>query len=264
VAKLRLPGSRRQAEAADIEEVHEDGQGAQMTILEHLDELRERLTKAVLALVAGTLVGLVFAGDVIEYLLIPNAGEPVNVLGPTGSVVNYFRVSLLVGAILAIPVMTYQILMFVLPGLTRKEKRILLLSLPAITLLFLIGVAFAWFVLTPPALSFLKGFQPHIFRPEWVADEYLGFVTALLFWMGVAFETPLVFFVLALLGIVSPAGLLNNWRVAIVGAAVAAAFITPTVDPVNMMLVMGPLLALYALSIVLVVIGRRISKVEAS
>ncbi len=264
MAKLRLPGSRRSAEATEIEEVYEDGHGAQMTILEHIDELRERLIKAVLALIAGTLVGLIFAGNVIEYLLIPNGREPVNVLGPTGSVVNYFRVSLLVGAVIAIPVITYQLLMFILPGLTRKEKRIVLLSLPAITLLFLIGVAFSWFILTPQALSFLKGFQPTIFNPEWVADEYLGFVTALLFWMGVAFETPLVFFVLALLGIVSAGALLKNWRAAIVGAAIAAAFITPTVDPVNMMLVMGPLLALYALSIILVVIGRRISKVDAS
>ena len=82
--------------------------------------------------------------------------------------------------------------------------------------------------------------------------------------MGVAFETPLVFFVLAILGIVSAGALLKNWRIAVVGAAIAAAFITPTVDPVNMMLVMGPLMALYLLSILLVVIGRRISKVDTS
>jgi sec-independent protein translocase protein TatC len=154
--------------------------------------------------------------------------------------------------------------MFIIPGLTRKEKRILLSAIPAITLLFVIGVLFAWFILVPPALSFLSTFQEPLIKTEWVADEYLGFVTALLFWMGVAFETPLVFFVLALMGIVGAGALLKNWRVAIVGAAIAAAFITPTVDPVNMMLVMGPLMALYALSILLVVIGRRISKVDAS
>jgi sec-independent protein translocase protein TatC len=265
VPKPKLPGvPPTKAEVTQVEEVFDDGQGAQMSLFEHLDELRERLTKAVLALVAGTLIGVLVATPVIEYLLVPNQGERMVVLGPTGSVVNYFRVSIMVGAIIAIPVMTYQILMFILPGLTRKEKRILLTSLPAVTLLFLIGVAFAWFILTPSALGFLRGFQPTLFRPEWTADEYLGFVTALLFWMGVAFETPLIFFVLSLLGIVSAGALINNWRVAVVGSAVAAALITPTVDPVNMFLVMGPLLALYTFSILLVMIGRRISKVDAS
>jgi len=261
VAKLRLPGSRPQPEPVEIEAVSEDGHGAQMSILEHIDELRKRLTKGALSLVVGTVIGLFLATPVLEYLIQPY-GQRLQIINPTGSVVAYFRVALMIGAILTIPLTTYQLLMFIVPGLTRKEKRILLSSLPAITGLFIIGVAFAWFILVPPALDFLANFQNESFIVEWVADEYLGFVTALLFWMGVAFETPLVFFVLALIGVVNAGTLLKNWRVAIVGAAVAAAFITPTVDPVNMMLVMGPLMALYALSIVLVVIGRRISKVD--
>jgi sec-independent protein translocase protein TatC len=112
-------------------------------------------------------------------------------------------------------------------------------------------------------LGFLEGFQPQLFKPEWTADLYLGFVTALLFWMGVAFETPLIFFVLSILGMVTAAVLRRNWRIAVVGSAIAAAFITPTVDPVNMMLVMGPLLALYLLSIILVMIGSRFNRAEA-
>lgn len=261
MAKLRLPGSRRQPEPVEIEEAFEDGQGAQMSILEHIDELRQRLTKAALGLVVGTVIGLIFAGTVIEYLIQPY-GQRLQIIDPTGNVVAFFRVSLMIGAILSIPITTYQLLNFIIPGLTRKERRILLSALPAISGLFVIGVVFAWFILIPPAFDFLSNFREDLFIVEWTADQYLGFVTALLFWMGVAFETPLVFFVLALLGIVSAGTLLSNWRIAIVGAAIAAAFITPTVDPVNMMLVMGPLMALYLLSIVLVVIGRRISKVD--
>jgi sec-independent protein translocase protein TatC len=118
-------------------------------------------------------------------------------------------------------------------------------------------VSFSWFLLIPPALNFLATFQSNIFIVEWTADGYLGFVTALLFWMGVAFETPLVFFVISLLGMVNAGALLRNWRIAIIGASVAAAFITPTIDPVNMFLVMAPLLTLYLISIVLVAIGQR-------
>ncbi|MCY3835774.1 MAG: twin-arginine translocase subunit TatC [Anaerolineaceae bacterium] len=253
----------------------EDGVSARMSLLEHLGELRRRLFRALLGVIVGTTIGVFFAAEVLDFLIQPYCGiekvaervsesEPCRflVLGPTGGIVSYFRVSLLVGASLAIPILTYQLLMFVLPGLKRREKRWLLSSLPAVTALFVVGVAFSWYVLIPPALGFLGGFQPTIFKPEWTADLYLSFVTTLLFWMGAAFQTPLVFFILALLGLVQARTLVRNWRLAIVGAAFAAAIITPTIDPVNMLLVMGPLLVLYALSVLLVVVGARLNGVN--
>jgi sec-independent protein translocase protein TatC len=241
----------------------DDGNELRMGLFEHLDELRKRITRAMLALVLGVIVAIPLTTPALEILNSPY-GRPFQTIGPTDSVVNFFRVSLTIGAIFAIPVITYQVLMFILPGLTRKEKRSLLLALPAITILFVIGAAFAWFLLVPPALGFLEGFQPTIFRPDWTADLYLGFVTALVFWMGVAFQTPLIFFVLAILGLVTAGSLRRQWRIAIVGAAIAAALITPTIDPVNMSLVMGPLLILYVISILLVAIGRRFSRVDGA
>jgi len=201
---------------------------------------------------------------VLEYLIEPYAslypeGErELIVLGPTGGITVYLRVALLAGGVIAVPMITYQLLLFILPGLTRKERRYVFWSFPAIVGLFVGGVLFAWFILIPPAIHFLEGFQGDIFRPSWAAGQYLGFITSLLFWMGVAFEVPLVFFILAVLGLVEAKTLLRNWRGAVVATAVAAALITPTVDPVNMFLVMGPLLGLYVASIGLVAIGRRI------
>lgn len=247
----------------------EEGHELRMGFFEHLGELRNRILKAILALVIGTGIGFVFASQGLEILRGPfcRLVETVDsckfqLLDPTGGIIVYFRVALLIGGILAIPVMTYQVMMFIIPGLTSKERRNVLLALPGITLLFIVGVLFAWYVLIPPALTFLNGFLPNLFRPEWTADGYLSFVTALIFWMGVAFETPLVFFVLSLMGLVTASLLINNWRIAVVGAAVAAAFITPTVDPVNMFLVMGPLMALYLLSIFLVFVGNRINGIN--
>lgn len=239
----------------------EDGEGAQMGLFDHLNELRSRAFKAALALVAGTVIGVLVATPVLEFLQMPY-GREFTVLGPTGGVTAYFRVALMIGGIISIPVMTYQVLMFIVPGLTKKETRMLLSALPAITGLFLVGVAFAWFILIPPAMGFLQGFQPKLFKPEWTADAYLGFVTSLVFWMGVAFQTPLIFFVLGLMGIVGHRVLVSNWRIAIVGSAIAAAVITPTVDPVNMFLVMGPLMTLYVISIVLVVLAGRRNRAE--
>lgn len=237
----------------------DDGHELRMSLMDHLNELRGRITKAAIMVVIGTVIGAVFAGDVFQFLLAPY-GRQVQVLDPTGSVTNYFRVALMIGGIIAIPVITYQLMMFVLPGLTSKEKRIVLTALPAITLLFVVGVAFSWFALIPPALDFLANFQSQIFMVEWTADGYLGFVTSLVFWMGVAFETPLVFFVISLLGFVTAKTLIKNWRIAIIGASIAAAMITPTIDPVNMFLVMAPLLTLYVLSILLVMVGSRMNR----
>lgn len=259
-----LKRRKRPAQAAPPPQQDETPE-LRMPFLEHLSELRRRLVRAALALVLGTMAGALLAGEVLEYLRLPYCmitdPEPCSLvtLGPTSGVVVYFRVALMLGGIFAIPVITYQILMFILPGLTRRERRFVLLSMPAVTLLFVCGVFFSWFILMPPALGFLEGFQPQLFRPEWTADLYLSFVTSLIFWMGVAFETPLVFFILSLLGIVNAGMLVRHWRIAVVLASIAAAVITPTVDPVNMFLVMGPLLALYTLSIGLVYIGQRLT-----
>lgn len=239
-----------------------------MGFFEHLGELRDRLIKAVISLVIGTVIGFGLSGPALEvlqepYCAIRDLGQcELLIIDPTGTIMVFFRVALMIGGILSIPMITYQLLMFILPGLTPREKRYVLFSIPATTVLFLIGTLFSWYVLMPPALGFLEGFQPTVFKPEWTADLYLSFVTSLIFWMGVAFQTPLVFFLISLLGFVSAGTLVRQWRVAVVGASIAAALITPTIDPVNMFLVMAPLLTLYAMSIVLVYIGRRISGVE--
>ncbi len=242
--------------------VEDEDTSTRMSILDHLNELRRRLFKAAVAFAIGTAIGFAVAGPVLEFLKQPYGTNQFITLGPTDSVVAYFRVAMLAGGVLSIPIVTYQVLMFVVPGLTDKERRYLLLSIPFITLLFLVGVLFTWVLLIPPAIGFFNGFMPELFIAQWTADRYLGFVTALIFWMGVAFETPLIAFVLSLMGLITARSLIKQWRIAIVGSSVAAAFITPTVDPVNMMLVMGPLLGLYTLSIGLTWIGRRFARLE--
>ena len=230
-------------------------QEIRLSFMEHFNELRQRLTKAFLALIVGAVLALFIAEPLLQILQAPY-GREFTVLGPTGGIVAYFRVTLTAGAIIASPMITYQIMMFVLPALTKREKRLVFMSLPAIVGLFLVGVLFAWFVLIPPALGFLEGFQAQLFKPEWTAELYLSFVTTLIFWMGVAFELPLVFFVVSLLGFVTRQLLIKHWRIAIIGSAIAAAVITPTVDPVNMFLVIAPLLVLYLISIVLTGVGQ--------
>jgi len=271
----RLPFRRRPKPTAPasppLDRTLTEEEQKRMTFFAHLNELRIRLTRAFFGLVVGTTIGFLLAGPALEILQGPYCSLVDQVeecelvtLGPTGGIVVYFRVSLMIGAMLTLPLITHQIMMFVLPALTRREKRFVLLSIPAITLLFIVGTAFAWFILMPPALGFLEEFQANIFRPEWTGDLYLSFVTALVFWMGVAFQTPLIFFVLSLLGFVTAGALIRNWRIAIIGSAVMAALITPTIDPVNMALVMGPLMMLYVFSIILTWIGRRLGGLSSA
>ena len=143
--------------------------------------------RALAALAIGVLLAVVFTEQLLKYLITPY-GTELQVLGPTESVVIYFRVALLAGAILTIPYITLQLFLFIAPGLTRKEKRWIYLALPATTGLFLIGVGFAWFIMVPTALGFLQDFQSDVFRAEWTADRYIAFLTAILFWIGVAFS----------------------------------------------------------------------------
>lgn len=222
----------------------------QMTLLEHLEELRDRLIKSAIAVFVATLLVAAFTGQILNLLISPY-GHKLQVLGPTEGIAIYFRVALTGGLVLAMPVLVYQLLMFILPGLNENERRYIIWGVPMTTLLFLIGVSFAWFVLIPAAIGFLSTWQTDIFTQGWQSQKYIPFVTSLVFWIGLSFETPLIIFIMTKLGLVTPRFLIKQWRFAIIIIAIVSAMITPTVDPFNMALVMLPLIALYGLSILL-------------
>lgn len=239
---------------SDVDMTHEaapDGEEAVMPLMEHLKELRTRLIRAAIALLITTMASFAVAKDVFVILLRPLGNASVQALRPTESLGNYMKVALLCGVILAMPVIVYQLGRFLAPGLTKKERRYLYLLVPGATLCFVTGVAFAYFIMLPAAIPFLQGFLADIIKQDWAIGEYLSFVTSLLFWLGVSFELPLFVYFLAKLGLIDAKTLSKNRKYAIVVIAVLAAIITPTVDPLNMMLVMGPLIILYELGVLL-------------
>ena len=223
----------------------------QSSIIEHLEELRDRLIKSVIALTVTTLFSFVFAKQFLQLLVAPMGGTPPVSSSPTTNIVVFTKVSLISGMALAMPVLVYQLISFIAPGLTRQEKRYLYFVVPGATISFVVGIAFAYFVTLPTAIPFLKGFLGDIIQPNWFVDKYISFVTSLLFWIGLSFETPLLIFFLAKLGIVTPATLSRNRKYAVLAISVLAAVITPTPDPFNMILVMAPLILLYEIGILL-------------
>jgi sec-independent protein translocase protein TatC len=225
-------------------------------LLEHIGALRKHLFRAVIALFITTGISFVFATQILDFLAEPIGGiEKLQAIEVTESIGAFTRVSLLSGFALAFPYILFEVFTFVNPGLKKRERVLILMSLPFAAMLFIAGLAFAWFVMLPTALPFLLQFMDIITKPR--PSNYIRFVTNLMFWIGIAFQFPLVIFVLASLGIVRAETLVRGWRIAIIGIAVLAAVVTPTVDPVNMGLVMLPMIILYFFSIFLAKIAQR-------
>jgi sec-independent protein translocase protein TatC len=226
-----------------------------LTLVEHLQELRYRLTVSAAAVVIGLGISAYFGGEIIELLKEPATRDGVEIetvfIEPFELFATYFRVALLGGLVFAMPVIVYQALAFVTPGLKPNEKWWLLGTVVGATLLFAGGVMFAYFVALPPALGFLlePPFGEGLAEPNIRISSYIDFVTRLLFWSGVSFETPIVVMFLARFRIVNAGQLLKWWRYALVAAFVISAIVTPTWDPITQTVVAGPIIVLYFLGI---------------
>ncbi len=228
----------------------------EMTIWQHLDELRKRLLFSLIVLIAAVIICVIFADTLIEIVVKPIGGlENLLSIQITENLSVYFRVTLLAGFILSLPFILLQLYLFISPGLNKKERKWLIMAVPFATILFCAGAVFAYFVMLPAAIPFLVDFPGPEVLPKW--QDYVNFVTNLIFWIGLSFETPLLMYVLAKLGIIDAKGLAQQWRIAIIAIAVIAAVATPTPDPINMALLMAPLFALYLLGILLAAFARR-------
>jgi sec-independent protein translocase protein TatC len=225
-------------------------------VWEHLNELRKRIVYAVIGLAITTAASFIFTEEILALLARPAGGvDALQAIHVTETIEAYMRISLMSGLIFALPWIAGQLLAFILPGLEQREKKWVYIGIPSITVLFIAGVVFTYFVMLPTAIPFLLQFLGITTVPQ--VSDYVNFVTSLMFWVGVAFQMPLVAFVLAKLRILRAVQLSSQWRIALVVIAVAAALITPTGDPINMGLLMLPLSILYGLSIVLAWLARR-------
>jgi sec-independent protein translocase protein TatC len=223
----------------------------EMTLQEHLIEVRDRIVRVLGVLLPLFLLAFIISPQVLQQIQIKaNALEGLDVRSPTDPLSLYFKVAFYIAIALGMPAIVYQVVAFLSPGLTRKEKRMLFTAMPFISLLFLGGVSYAYFVAAPNALNFLSTFQAGVFHWQPDGQETLAFFLTLMLGLGIAFQLPLVMFILAKLGILLPYQM-RKWRkYAILAIAIAAAVITPSTDPFNMILVAIPLYILYELGII--------------
>ncbi|HUV26486.1 MAG TPA: twin-arginine translocase subunit TatC [Anaerolineales bacterium] len=226
------------------------------SLLVHVNALRKHLTRAAIVMAMATIVAFAFATRIIDLLAYSVGGiEELVAIDPTEPIGTFMRVSLMTAFAVTLPYLILEIWLFIAPGLSRDSRVFGLYAIPVAVIFFLGGMAFAFFVLLPQAVPFLINFGgiTSQIRPS----SYIRFVTSIMFWLGVAFQFPLIIYVLARVGLIKAKVLSDNWRLAIVIIAVLSAMITPTIDPVNMALVMGPMIVLYFLGIALAKIAER-------
>lgn len=232
-------------------------EAAEMPFLDHLEELRRRIIWALLALAICAVLGffVVTELDVIGILERPfqsvMPGQNLLFTSPTTPVVVTFKLAFVVGFILALPIIAFQAWSFFSPALYEHEKRLVIPAIAVGFLLFLAGIAMAYFFVLPLGLNFLLGFQAESLEPIITIDEYLKFATRLILAFGIIFEMPVVLVLLGLLGIVTPEGLRKYRRHAVVVLAISAALLTPA-DIGTMFMLFTPMILLYEMSIWLV------------
>ena len=238
----------------DLDEVPYD---VEMSLFDHLEELRMRIFYSLIAVLVGIVACFWQVKRIVSLLEVPAQGAKFLQLSPG----EYFFVSLKVagysGLVIASPFILYQVVMFVLPGLTRRERRLVGPMVLGSSVLFFTGLFFAYFALIPAALNFFINYGADVVEQLWSIDRYFEFVLLLLFSTGLAFQIPVLQLLLGLLGLVNSKQMLAGWRYVLLGAAVLGAVLTPSTDPVTQSLLGGAVLFLYFGGIFLVkAIGR--------
>jgi sec-independent protein translocase protein TatC len=217
----------------------------EMSFFDHLEELRIRIFYALIAVVVGALGCFTVVRQLVALLEVPAKGVKFLQLTPG----EYFFVSIKVagygGILVATPVILYQVIQFVLPGLTRRERRLVLPVVIGSSFLFVGGLLFAYYLLIPAALNFLVSYGADVVEQLWSIERYFEFILVLLLATGLVFQVPVVQILLALLGLVTSGQMLKSWRTVVVLAVVAGAIITPSTDPITQSLLAGAILGLY-------------------
>ena len=223
----------------------------QLTLVEHLDELRSRLIISLTALALAIAV-CYFENTRIYHLLTgPIHHRPLYTFGPTEAFFNAIMISVYGGLLITLPLLSYQLYAFVIPAFAEETQRTIRPMLLMVPALFLIGVVFGWYVVIPPALNFLTSYNSHVVHYLPRASDYIRFVMYTLLAMGIVFELPVVMMMLGRVGIISSSFMRRRWREAVVVLAAFAA-ILPGTDPVTMTAEYVPMLVLYAVSYFLV------------
>lgn len=241
----QTPPQSQQQENQTAEDSDDLPDDVEMSLFDHLEELRQRIFYSLIAVFVGIVICFLGVEPLVEILQRPAQGVKFLQLAPG----EYFFVSLQVagysGLLVATPFIIYQVVKFVLPGLKRSERKLLAPVVFGSSILFVLGLFFAYMAVIPAALKFFINYGEGMVDQLWSIDKYFKFVLLLMFSTAVAFQVPVIQILLGLLGIVSSRQMLSGWRVVVLSAAIAGAVVTPSTDPLTQSLLGGAILSLY-------------------
>ncbi len=233
-------------------ENEEEKSGAEMTFLEHLEELRWRLIYSLIGLVAGTILCWIFIDYLVDVVLLKparDAGAPLQNLKPFGQLFLFFEIAVIGGVVISIPNIFYQFWKFIAPALKRNERKYIFSIVVFSSFCFLTGIVFAYYGMLPLTLKFATQFGSSAIKNEFAIDEYFNIIISVMLAAGVVFELPMISFFLTKLGILTPKFMIKYRKHAIVIIMILAAVLTPGTDPVSQIVLAIPLVFLYEISI---------------
>tara|TARA_Y100001968_G_scaffold278441_1_gene273771 strand:- start:2944 stop:3678 length:735 start_codon:yes stop_codon:yes gene_type:complete len=223
-----------------------------MSLIDHFEELRERVLRSLFAILIGSIFSFIFIKDIVKLLESPAKGVHFLQLAPGEFLFISIKVAGYSGLIFSLPFIIFQLLRFIFPGLTEKEKKIITPAVAGSAILFFFGLYFSLSVLIPAALKFLINYGADVVEPIWSIERYLDFVLLLMVSTGLAFQLPIIQFILGSLGLIKSKKMLSSWRSVILSASIAGAVLTPSTDPVTMILLAAAISGLFLIGVGLV------------
>tara|TARA_B110000444_G_C18839042_1_gene597778 strand:+ start:1805 stop:2578 length:774 start_codon:yes stop_codon:yes gene_type:complete len=217
----------------------------EMAVSEHIEEFSQRLIFCLVTLIFSTLICFADIKDIVQIFQAPALGVKFLQFSPGEYFFASIKIAAFCGILISSPIVIYQILLYVLPGMTKKERDILLPMTFGSCILFVVGLLFSYSFLVPAALNFFIAYGSEVVEPFWSFDQYFDFIAVLIFTTGLAFQVPVLQIIVGFLGIFSGEKMLSAWKYVIVGATILAAIITPSTDPVTQILLTVALLSLY-------------------
>lgn len=236
---------------------------ARLTLVEHLGELRKRLIISCLAIILGSVLCYNYIDKIIQLVVKPAAGLEFIYLSPPELFIAYVKISLILGLAVALPIVLFQIWMFIKPGLKEKERQHVLFAMFMGIIFFTMGIVFAYYIIIPMTIQFFIKMSVDQIAPLFSFANYISFISSLLLSFGLVFEMPLIVILLTQLGLVKPDTFKKSRKMVILGTFIAAAILTPP-DVVSQTMMAIPMLVLYEFSIIIstIIYGKNQKKKE--
>ena len=221
----------------------------EMSFNDHLEELRQRILNSIYSVLICIFFSFIVIKPLISFIEIPAKDITLLQLSPGEFLFVAIKVAGYSGIIISLPYIVYQITLFIIPGLTKKEQRFLIPAIAGSGLLFFVGLLFSWWILVPAAISFFIKFGSEIVEPIWSIERYFDFVLLLMASTAVAFQLPVLQFILGSLGIITADKMISNWRIVVLSSAILSAIITPSTDPLTMSLLSVSIVLLFFIGV---------------